>query len=152
MSIVIERQDSLVDEMTPLAAWSALQADPDSVLIDVRSAPEWSFSGKPDLALIERPVWSVEWLTWPSRAPNLGFISELEEKSSGNLPRRLFFLCRSGPRAVSAAQELVRQMRSRGVHLHCTNVQNGFEGEKDEHGHRGAVNGWKASGLPWTQD
>ena len=67
-------------------------------------------------------------------------------------PPHLFFMCRAGPRAVTAAQEFSRQMRTRGVQLHCTNILHGFEGEKDENGQRGRLNGWKVEGLPWFQD
>jgi len=31
------------------------------------------------------------------------------------------------------------------------NILEGFEGDKDENGHRGNVSGWKAAGLPWMQ-
>lgn len=31
------------------------------------------------------------------------------------------------------------------------NILEGFEGDKDENGHRGNVSGWKAAGLPWVQ-
>ena len=31
------------------------------------------------------------------------------------------------------------------------NIAGGFEGDHDENGHRGFVNGWKAEGLPWRQ-
>jgi rhodanese-related sulfurtransferase len=31
------------------------------------------------------------------------------------------------------------------------NVDEGFEGDKDEHNHRSQVNGWKFHGLPWRQ-
>jgi hypothetical protein len=31
------------------------------------------------------------------------------------------------------------------------NIAGGFEGNLDGNGHRGNVNGWKASGLPWRQ-
>ena len=34
---------------------------------------------------------------------------------------------------------------------YCYNVADGFEGELDQHKHRNSINGWKASGLPWTQ-
>ena len=33
----------------------------------------------------------------------------------------------------------------------CYNISEGFEGDKDEHGRRGSVGGWKAAGLPWMQ-
>ncbi|MFN3629666.1 MAG: rhodanese-like domain-containing protein, partial [Casimicrobiaceae bacterium] len=31
------------------------------------------------------------------------------------------------------------------------NVLHGFEGELDEHMHRGRKNGWRHDGLPWQQ-
>jgi hypothetical protein len=34
---------------------------------------------------------------------------------------------------------------------HCYNISDGFEGPMDKAGHRGAVAGWKQSGLPWLQ-
>ena len=34
---------------------------------------------------------------------------------------------------------------------HCFNFCEGFEGSHDELGHRGNVNGWKNSKLPWKQ-
>jgi len=30
-------------------------------------------------------------------------------------------------------------------------VADGFEGQLDSAGHRNALGGWKAAGLPWTQ-
>ncbi len=33
----------------------------------------------------------------------------------------------------------------------CYNVAEGFEGDKDAHGRRNSVGGWKAAGLPWMQ-
>jgi hypothetical protein len=30
-------------------------------------------------------------------------------------------------------------------------VLHGFEGELDDHHHRGALNGWRFEGLPWEQ-
>ena len=34
----------------------------------------------------------------------------------------------------------------------CYNLAGGFEGPHDEAKHRGQVAGWKAAGLPWTQE
>ena len=31
------------------------------------------------------------------------------------------------------------------------NIDEGFEGDKDEDNHRSKVNGWKFHGLPWRQ-
>lgn len=152
MTIIVERKHTRVDEMSARDVWNALRAEPSAVLVDVRTQPEWAFSGKPDLGGIDRKVIFVPWKTWPAMAINLGFIADLEEKFPDALPKRFFFMCRSGPRAVSAAQEFARQMSARGADLHCTNVMHGFEGEKNADGQRGSVNGWKAEGLPWTQE
>jgi len=34
---------------------------------------------------------------------------------------------------------------------HCYNIAEGFEGDKDDAGHRGTIGGWKVHGLPWVQ-
>jgi hypothetical protein len=36
-------------------------------------------------------------------------------------------------------------------YANCFNVAAGFEGRRDEEGHRGKVEGWKAAHLPWVQ-
>ena len=38
-----------VEDVTPAAAWDALRADPDAMLVDVRTDAEWNFVGLPDL-------------------------------------------------------------------------------------------------------
>lgn len=140
-----------VDEVTPSEAWDALCDTDGAILVDVRSRPEWSFSGMPDLSAIGRDVWTVEWQTWPDMTPNLGFLSDLERQMGSERPTRLFFMCRMGNRAVAAARAVAKQMHERGVDLHITNVTGGFEGDHNASGQRGQVNGWKAAGLPWRQ-
>ncbi|MEX0316595.1 MAG: rhodanese-like domain-containing protein [Ruegeria sp.] len=152
MSSKLGIQNSVVDEVSPQEAWAGLKTQGSAVVVDVRSRPEWSFSGKPDLTSIDRRLLCVEWKIWPQMAPNLGFLSDLEEMLIGEMPERFFFLCRTGDRSFMAVQEFSRQMQSRGINLHCTNIRSGFEGEKDESGHRGKISGWKAEGLPWMQD
>ena len=58
----------------------------------------------------------------------------------------LIFICRSGARSRSAAEFLTNH-----GYKHCFNFCEGFEGSHDELGHRGNVNGWKNSKLPWKQ-
>lgn len=140
---------AIVDEASPEDAWNALTIDEHAVLVDVRSRPEWSFSGMPDLSEIGRAVLTVEWQSWPEMSPNLGFLSDLQEQMRPTPPQRLFFLCRTGGRSIAAAREVARQLHRRGINLHITNIVEGFEGEKDANGQRGHINGWKASGLPW---
>ncbi|MDP5219860.1 rhodanese-like domain-containing protein [Ruegeria sp. 2205SS24-7] len=143
---------TVVDELHPLEVWDALKAIPDAVMVDVRTHPEWHFVGRPDLSSIDRRLLCVEWHIWPRMTQNLGFLSDLLDDLGDEMPARLFFLCRAGPRAISAADEFSRQMQARGVSVHCTNVAFGMEGEMNAQGHRGLVNGWKKAGLPWKQD
>lgn len=59
----------------------------------------------------------------------------------------LIFICRSGGRSKSAAIALTK-----AGYKHCYNLAGGFEGPHDNAKHRGSVAGWKAAGLPWTQE
>jgi len=121
-------------------------------LVDVRSAPEWSISGRPNLEELDARSVFVEWEVWPRNKQNLGFFTDLMTVLAGQIPSRLFFLCRSGPRALSAAMEFSNQLSERGAKVHCTNIANGFDGDLDSNGHRANANGWKYDGLPWLQD
>lgn len=142
---------SRVDEMAPPDALEALTADSDTALVDVRTHAEWTFTGMPDLTGLGRDVLAVEWATFPGMAPNQRFFEELTELAGGRLPGRLFFLCRSGGRSMAAARHVAALADDQGKGIHCTNVAGGFEGDKDQHGHRGQVNGWKVCRLPWRQ-
>ena len=55
-------------------------------------------------------------------------------------------ICRTVNRSPQAATALAAPGYSR-----CYVVDSEFEGQPDEHKHRGARDGWKAAGLPWTQ-
>jgi rhodanese-related sulfurtransferase len=142
---------STVDEMIPPDALDALTQDPGSALVDVRTRAEWAFTGMPDLSPLGRDVLAVEWVSFPGMAPNGRFFEEVVEQAGGSLPDRLFFICRSGARSLAAARLTAAEAESRGRPVHCTNVAEGFEGELDDEGHRGRINGWKAHGLPWRQ-
>jgi rhodanese-related sulfurtransferase len=142
----------IVDEVDPAEACRLLESDPDSALIDVRTRAEWAFVGLPDLSALGRPLWPVEWVAFPSMARNPEFVSELAARMDGKRPPRLFFICRSGNRSMAAAQLVAATLAEQGVAAHCTNVAEGFEGDLDQDGRRGRVNGWKARGLPWRQN
>jgi rhodanese-related sulfurtransferase len=43
-----------------------LVADPEAVLIDVRTRAEWAYVGGPDLSSLKRPVIQVEWQQFPN--------------------------------------------------------------------------------------
>lgn len=142
---------SIVDELTPPAAHSVLAEDPDSILVDVRTRAEWTFTGLPDLSDLGKDVVAVEWASFPSMAPNPRFYEEVLAKAGGRLPGRLFFICRSGGRSMAAARAVAAESESRGHPVHCTNVAGGFEGDLDAERHRSTRNGWKVNGLPWCQ-
>ncbi|WP_024795794.1 rhodanese-like domain-containing protein [Tomitella biformata] len=130
-------------DITPEQAWQMLAEHPDAVLVDVRTAAEWQFVGVPDTAELGRPALLVEWVGFPSGAPNQGFVEQLREHGIESGP--VIFVCRSGQRSIGAA--IAATDAGLGP---AYNVLDGFEGGLDENGRRGAV-GWRAVGLPWRQ-
>jgi len=142
----------LIDEVDPAEAYHLLETDPETALIDVRTRAEWAFVGLPDLSVLDRPLWPIEWVAFPNMARNPTFVDELTARMDGNLSARLLFICRSGSRSMAAALTVAATLGAQGVAAHCTNVSEGFEGDLDQDGHRGRTNGWKARGLPWRQN
>ena len=62
-------------DVTPLQAMERLQANPNSVLLDVRTMPEWNYVGVP---AVDRLL-TVEWQTFPSGAVNPNFVQQVED-------------------------------------------------------------------------
>jgi rhodanese-related sulfurtransferase len=138
-----------VENVPVHAVWLRLAEVSGAVLIDVRTRAEWTYVGIPDLSPIGKSVLLVEWQGYPDNKPHQGFVQELEsqlEKVGATKETELYFICRSGARSLAAAGAMARAGFER-----CFNVAEGFEGPLDEHRHRGALNGWKAEGLPWLQ-
>lgn len=135
---------SYAGDITPVRAWAMLVDDPETVLVDCRTEAEWRFVGVPDLSELGRDVVYVEW-NRTDGSHNDGFIDDLI--ASGVLPgeRPVVFLCRSGNRSIGAAEAATEA----GIGP-SYNVLDGFEGNLDANGHRGAT-GWRAEGLPWRQ-
>jgi rhodanese-related sulfurtransferase len=135
---------SYAGDVTPAEAWAVLADDPGAVLVDVRTAAEWSYVGLPDLRRLGKEVVRIEWQTYPSGAVNATFVEELE---AAGVARQapVYFLCRSGVRSVAAAEAAT----AAGWQL-SLNVLEGFEGPHDAQHHR-SVSGWKVAGLPWVQ-
>jgi len=130
-------------------AWDMLAADPKAQLIDVRTAAEWTYVGLPDLAPLGREVHAIEWQSFPSGEINPDFARVAAEQvrlAGADNHTPLLFLCRSGARSKAAAVVMARAGFGRAY-----NIAGGFEGNLDGDRHRGTVNGWKASGLPWRQ-
>lgn len=135
----------LVKNIEAKEAFKILEKEDNSYLIDVRTLPEWSFIGFPDLSKFEKEVIKISWKIFPQMNINKNFQEQIEseflDKNS-----KLFFLCKVGGRSLDAAN-----FCSQLGYRNCYNILNGFEGDLDENSHRGNINGWKAAKLPWLQ-
>jgi rhodanese-related sulfurtransferase len=131
-------------DLTPEEAYELLEDEPQAVLVDVRTAAEWTFVGVPDLREVGRDLVTIEWSTFPGGRPNPAFLDQLADAGVAK-DAPVLFLCRSGARSAAAAVAATQAGWER-----AHNVSGGFEGDLDGHRHRG-VGGWKAAGLPWAQ-
>jgi rhodanese-related sulfurtransferase len=139
-----------VGEVDPVEAWKVLENEEDSVLVDVRTRPEWSFVGTPDLSPMGKQVLLAEWRQFPGMTVNSGFVDDVLAESGPGI-RTFLFICRSGARSMEAAQAVAQRLSREGREGLCLNVAEGFEGNLDSSGHRGTTGGWKARGLAWRQ-
>ena len=64
-----------IEQLDPSAAWTALQSG--AALVDVRTRPEWTFVGLPDLASVNGQPVLIEWKSWPVMAPNASFVDDV---------------------------------------------------------------------------
>jgi len=132
--------------LVPKDAWSLLQENPRSVLIDVRSSMEFLFVGHAQGAIsipwIDEPHWVVDphWLTH-IRQLMLGGVSSHEADDAP-----IIVICRSGRRSLEAGEKLIEAGFTKVYH-----IEGGFEGSLDEHHQRSTINGWRYEGLPWEQ-
>jgi rhodanese-related sulfurtransferase len=133
-------------DISPAEAWTLLENEPDAVLIDVRTRPEWAYVGVPDLAPLGKETLLLSWQVFPQMAVDPDFVPQLS-RAVPEKSRALIFLCRSGARSREAARAMAAAGYGR-----CYNVATGFEGAPDQQRHRGRVAGWKADGLPWVQE
>ncbi|WP_018177916.1 rhodanese-like domain-containing protein [Jongsikchunia kroppenstedtii] len=135
---------SYAGNLTPEQAWEILTSDPSSVLVDCRTNAEWNYVGVPELSSIGKRTVFIEWISYPDGAANPNFVQELRAAGVTD-DQRVLFICRSGHRSIGAAQAATAD----GV-AQAYNILDGFEGDLDADGHRGAA-GWRALGLPWRQ-
>ena len=133
--------------LTPPQAWQILQDNPAAVLLDVRSRMEYEYVGHPLEALHVPLMGPPDWQVDPDFAVR---VREALQQSAGvqeAVARRpILTLCRSGKRSA-LAQEL---LLAAGFH-EVSNVEEGFEGDRDEQAHRNCINGWRFHNLPWEQ-
>ncbi|AOJ71341.1 MULTISPECIES: rhodanese-like domain-containing protein [Burkholderia] len=123
--------------ISPRDAWALVTAGA-ARLVDVRTAEERAFVGHVPDSL------HVPWATGTSLTRNPRFARELEAKTGKDAA--VLLLCRSGNRSALAAEAAAK-----AGFTQVFNVLEGFEGELDDAGHRGAINGWRLHGLPWQQ-
>ncbi len=127
-----------MEHFKPKQAHAFLQANPDAVLIDVRSEVEFLFVGHPVGAV------HVAWSEAPDWEINPHFASQVKKAASVNRP--VIIICRSGNRSLDAGSALEHAGFS-----NVYNVLHGFEGELNEHHQRNSTSGWRFEGLPWEQ-
>ncbi len=134
-------------EVTPSQAYTALASDARAMLIDVRTQPEWTFVGVPDLAALGKRVGLVSWQIYPQMQVDPEFVAKVAGLiGSDSKDTPLYFMCRSGQRSRAAAIAAIEAgFRS------CYNIAGGFEGDRDGMGHRAQFGGWKFEQLPWVQ-
>ncbi|MDN5723844.1 MAG: rhodanese-like domain-containing protein [Corynebacterium sp.] len=131
-------------DLAPNRAWALLADDPNAVLVDVRTRAEWQWVGGADLSELGRRAVGIEWVNSEGQ-PNQRFVEQLAE--AGVDPESpVVFLCRSGARSANAAS-----IATAAGYRAAYNVAEGFEGDPDQYGHRGTINGWKVAGLAWRQ-
>jgi rhodanese-related sulfurtransferase len=122
----------------PKLAWALVQAG-EAVLVDVRTPEERKFVGHVPGSQ------HVVWASGTAMTRNPRFVRELEAKVGKDAT--VLLLCRSGKRSDLAADAAAKAGFTR-----VYNVLEGFEGEIDEHRHRGGLGGWRSCDLPWVQD
>ena len=139
------KAESYTQNLSSIKAWEMLSSDKFATLIDVRTLAEWAFVGIPDLSKINKKLFQIDWQIFPSMTINPNFKKIiLEEFSSFDIP--LLFICRVGGRSHAAMLEAINF-----GYKNCYNIENGFEGDLDQNGHRSNINGWKFNNLPWRQ-
>lgn len=124
--------------LTPQEAHAVLQLAPGSRIVDVRTRAELDWVGRIPGAI------EIEWNSYPGCVPNPHFITHLKKQADPE--SLLLFICRSGARSHNAAIAATEAGMP-----DCYNVLEGFEGDKDAHGQRGRIGGWRHAGLPWQQ-
>jgi len=129
----------MIENLTPQQSWEVMQANPGAVLIDVRTKVEHDFVGRPLNAV------HIPWKEAPDWQLNPDFIEQVKQAVT-DISNPVLLLCRSGTRSLAAAEALQKSGFTQLI-----NILDGFEGDLDEHKHRGNLGGWRFSQLPWQQ-
>ena len=113
---------------------SYLIAEPNSVLLDVRTKEEWDTIGKPDGEKIGLKTYFLSIQFGNERIFNENFIQEFKNLKI-NQDKNILITCRSGARSQFAAELLTKE------NYRCVNISDGFEGNQENVG-------WKKCNLP----
>ena len=137
----------MLKEVSPLEAHEILEQQENAVLIDVRSTMEYNFVGHPlnaiHVPVKEPPGWDIQ----PEFVEKVrAFLAEHRPENNQLDDVPVLMLCRSGQRSALAGEMLIKN-----GFTSVYNVLEGFEGDKDENGHRNTINGWRFHRLPWEQ-
>lgn len=123
-----------------------------TALPPVDADAELRWNGKVDEDKFLQPVIYVSFLLWPDMKPNDDFGAEVMRQLNAH-PRfnvktsKVAFMCCCGGRSKSSAQFMADSYG-----LNALNMLSGFEGDLNPTTrHRGELNGWKGSKLPWWQ-
>ena len=113
---------------------SYLMAEPNSVLLDVRTNGEWETIGKPEGEKIGLKTYFLSIQFGKERIFNENFVQEFKNLAI-NQDKNILIICRSGARSQFAAELLKKENYT------CINISDGFEGNQENVG-------WKRCGLP----
>lgn len=133
---LVRETEGYAGDLWPQLAYAWWQAG-DAILVDVRTDAEREWVG-----FIPGAV-ALAWKQWPGMALNPGFDEELRQAAPAGT--KVVFLCRSGVRSIAAAK------RATELGFEAYSILEGFEGDPDEHAHRGVRGGWRYRHLPWRQ-
>jgi rhodanese-related sulfurtransferase len=126
--------------VTPEEAFLLLQQNPNVKLVDVRTNAERDWVGQVLVPGAQHAA--VQWSLYPGGTPNSEFMAQLSQVADKD--NVLLFLCRSGVRSRHAAK-----LATEHGYAQCFDILEGFEGNKNEQGHRKSIGGWCKAGLPW---
>ncbi len=133
--------------LNPQQAYKMLEDDPRAILVDIRSSMEFLFVGHAKGAV------HVPWIDEPDWTINPHFVTEIRKLVLGGVTCNeeegcapVILICRSGKRSLEAGKALIEAEFHQVYH-----VDEGFEGELNDHHQRSSLNGWRYHGLPWEQ-
>ncbi|HDK38629.1 MAG TPA: rhodanese-like domain-containing protein [Thiolapillus brandeum] len=140
-------ETAIPESLSAKQAYQMVQDNPRALLIDVRSSMEFLFVGHPVGAV------HIPWIDEPDWDINPNFVTDIRKLLLGGAVCNeeqacapVILICRSGKRSLQAGKCLLEAGMS-----DIYNIDEGFEGELNDHHQRSTINGWRFQGLPWEQ-